>query len=594
MTSPSRRAWLIAGALVALALASSVVGIGNGFAYDDRYIVLLDARVHSLTNWTRFFTESYWPKQWGPDGYRPLTLLAFGVQWAAAGGQPWVFHAVNVALYAATTLAVFALARTCLPLPAAWLAAALFAVHPVHVEAVANVVGQAELWVGLLLVGAAARYVRRRNDGRLSAADMAAIGAAYVLACLFKEHAIVFPALLALAELTVVQDARSVRQRIALMRPFALVLALLGVSYLGVRTLALSGEITGFHPYIVFESLSLSSTDRILTMFGIVPTWVRLLVWPARLSADYSPPGVAVADGLAAWQLPGFVLLCASLWLAFVLVRRRPALTFGIAWVAIVLLPSSNFLVPSGILLAERTLFLPSVGIVVALAGATAWGWRAVPHAWVSRVGVAALALAIVAGAWRSHQRTRVWRDNATLFAQTVKDAPRSYRAHYLLGATRLLEGNTEAATTSYQRALQLFPYDALMTYNMAEQLQRDRQCAPAIALYEWTYRLRPDYGSGHLGFARCLLAEGRLSDARRHAYEALRHGNSRSSVREILSSADSLSLALRRRGLTPAAGAGSQGPVGKVPGTMQNTKAFTPEKVPLPNRKSGDGSMIR
>ena len=87
---------------------------------------------------------------------------------------------VNVVLYAATAVAVFWLASAMLPVPAAWLAGALFAVHPVHVEAVANVVGQAELWVALLVLLAAGQYVHRRNAGAFDVNDATLVGALFI------------------------------------------------------------------------------------------------------------------------------------------------------------------------------------------------------------------------------------------------------------------------------------------------------------------------------------------------------------------------------------------------------------------------------
>src|SRR5258708_31525497 len=119
--------------------------------------------MNGVGKWGRFFGMASWPAQWGNEGYRPLTILAYSLEWAAGHGKPWLFHAVNIGMYAAISVAVFYLAETCLPFAAAWVAAALFAVHPVHVEAVASVVGQSELLAALFMIPAVALYIRRRN-----------------------------------------------------------------------------------------------------------------------------------------------------------------------------------------------------------------------------------------------------------------------------------------------------------------------------------------------------------------------------------------------------------------------------------------------
>ena len=170
-------------AVAVLALLSSGIGIVNRFAYDDVYIVEQNPLVHSLRAWYRLFAMPYWPGQMGGDGYRPLTMLAFRLEWAIGRGSPVVFHGTNILLYALASVLVFWLARRALPLAFAWLAAALFAVHPVHVEAVANVVGQSELLVACALLGATLLYVRDRQNGPLRPRTAIFITLLYAIAC---------------------------------------------------------------------------------------------------------------------------------------------------------------------------------------------------------------------------------------------------------------------------------------------------------------------------------------------------------------------------------------------------------------------------
>jgi hypothetical protein len=193
--------------VVALSLAASLSGITNGFAFDDLHIIVEDTRTHSLAHWWQLFAQSYWPIEKGGDLYRPLTMLGFAVQWAIGNGAPLVFHIVSVALYALICATFFAVVLELLPLGAAWLGAALFAVHPVHVEAVGNVVGQSELLAALFMLLALLVFLRARRRGGLPLRDTALILLLYILGCLSKEHAIVLPALLLAAE---VFDGRAV------------------------------------------------------------------------------------------------------------------------------------------------------------------------------------------------------------------------------------------------------------------------------------------------------------------------------------------------------------------------------------------------
>ena len=170
MTDRSRR-WLLPATVALLALAACITSIGHDFTYDDRYVIMMNDRVHSLRGFWRFFAQSYWPPKFGGDGYRPVVILLFALQWVVGGGAAWVFHLTNIVLAVATALAVYWMALALLPPIGAWLAAALFAVHPVHVEVTGNMVGQAELMVGLSLVVAIGLYLRRRRDGTLATRD---------------------------------------------------------------------------------------------------------------------------------------------------------------------------------------------------------------------------------------------------------------------------------------------------------------------------------------------------------------------------------------------------------------------------------------
>ena len=154
----TRRDRFALGALLLLALAATVTSIGHEFTFDDVYVIRKNARVHSLDGLWALFGQTYWPPELGGDGYRPLVMTLFTLQWVAGDGAPWVFHAGNIALAVAVAAAVHWCARAVLPPAGAWVAAALFAVHPVHVEVTGNVVGQSELLVALCLSLAVGHY----------------------------------------------------------------------------------------------------------------------------------------------------------------------------------------------------------------------------------------------------------------------------------------------------------------------------------------------------------------------------------------------------------------------------------------------------
>ena len=547
----TRRPWWIEAlvVVVALALAASLNSVSNGFAYDDTYILEKAGR-HTMDGWWRDFASTYWPRSMGGDGYRPLTVIAFRAEWVLGGGSPKLFHAVNVALHTITAGLVFWMACGVLPMAAAFVAAAVYAVHPVHVEAIANVVGQSELVVALLVVGAAGLYVHGRALGALSRTRWWAIGLLYVTACFFKEHAIVLPALLLAAELTIVPGQAPLTQRLRAIRQPVLALGAAGLAFYWARSLVVLGGGAGFVPFLPFQVVRFTPADRVFTAIGVAPEWLRLLLWPARLSAQYAPQSVEIAQGLGVGQLPGLLVLLGVLGIALVCWRRSPATTFGIAWVVLTLLPSSNFIVPAGFIIAERTLLLPSVGAMIALASAVPWLYgRFETSRSAQLAAAAAIATLIGLGLAHSLRRNAVWRDNETLFTQSVEDAPDSYRAHYMLGQLLFQAGDRAAGERHYLRALQLFPNDPVLAYNLAEEYRKVGWCRPAIAWYRSAFEISNTLRRQQLALSLCYLETLDMDSARSTALSAIRWGASVKDARAVIAAAKigADSLAARR-----------------------------------------------
>lgn len=517
---------LFAAAIVTLAVLSSWNGVFNDFTYDDRFVVSGNDALHQLKNWWTFFGSPYWPNKWGGDGYRPLTILAFALEWAAGHGRPWLFHAVNVALYAAVSVAVFFLAECCLPFTAAAIAAALFAVHPLHVEAVAGVVGQSELLAALFVLPAITTYIRARNGNTLGAWSMVAIAVLYALACLSKEHGIVLPALLAAAEITVV-DRGPLRQRLAEIRPLFLALCAVALGFLWAHSIATSSQgLTGFAQYAAFSTMRVHSTGRALTMFGLAPEWLRLFFWPAHLSSEYGPPADPVVTGFHLYQIPGMLLIGGILGLGVALRRKSPATSFGIWFTVIALLPTSNFIVPAGILLAERTLFLPSVGAMIVAASLIALGLDHVTSRPLRISTIAALHAVVLVGAWRSFQRTKVWKSNDTLFDRAVLDAPGVYRSHYMRGIWKFERGQMVEGEREMRAAMSLYQDDPYVYFELGQQYLNAHEYGAAATLFRRSLQCDSTFTIGRGRLAVALAELNQWPEAQRQALIALSESN--------------------------------------------------------------------
>jgi hypothetical protein len=519
-----RTEWLLAAGVLLLAVAASWVGIRNGFTYDDVYIVEKNEAIRTLGHWWKLFGQSYWPAQWGSDGYRPLTMLAFMLERAAGHAQPWVFHAANIGLYAISAAMVFFLARTVLPLAAALIAACLFAVHPVHVEAVASVVGQAELLVAVFVIPAVTIYINGRNGSGLTVPRQITIGILFLLACLAKEHGVVLPVLLLAAELIVVIDRASLRERFVRLRPFVLGLTAVGLGYLWMHQRVSQGTSMGFHPFVVFTTNHVGPEGRIWTMFGFVPDWIRLFLWPAHMQTEYGPPAYPVVTHFAPYQMPGMLILLATLALIVVAARRRSvAVAFGLSFAVVALLPTSNFIVATGLLLAERTLFTPSVGVMIAVGASVPWLYKHLKTTPLRALVAAGFAVVIALGVRRSYTRTQVWKDNETLFTTAVVDAPNVYRAPYVLGAWRFGQKRKVEGERLFMRAIELYDKDPYVFMGMGQEYLNFGMYRPSVPQFRKVLAIDSTFVEARAALGMALTMIGRYDEAEVEVRRALR-----------------------------------------------------------------------
>lgn len=429
-----RRLYLVVATCALVVYAGA---LWNRFALDDLYIIVHDPRVHSLAGVWRVFAEPYWPPDFGGMMYRPLVLASFALDWTTAS-TAW-FHLVNVLWHAGAAALVAVLARRWAGDAAALVAGVVFAVHPVHVEAVANVVGRAELMATVFALLSLYAALERRS--------VAWSAAALVGGLLSKENAAVVPGLVAWA--WILGLGRPSRRD---MLRFAASWVLIGAAYAAVRWAVL-------HPFARYDALdpAFLGVGPVAVRLTAAAAWAdvaRLLLFPLTLRADYSlNERTAVHTPLDGRFVLG--LLCLAAWAALLVWawhRRREVETFGLGAIAISYLPVANLLFPTGVLVAERTLYLPSAGLALAAGAALA---RLSP----ARLRVATAVL-VLAGGVRSALRVPVWRSDRSVTLSMLEDSPDSYRGPARMGSLYQSQGDPGRALEAYRVALGIFDGD--------------------------------------------------------------------------------------------------------------------------------------
>ena len=420
-----RQAALAAGLVAALVAAPSV---RNGFVQDDHWVVEQRPLLRHPGSLAAVLTEPYWPRGFGGVLWRPAVLASYALDYRISASPHW-FHAVNV-LWAAAAAAALALLATLIAGPTVGLVTGLlFAVHPVHVEATASVVGRAEL---VAAVGYALALISAlRSEQRPAWLVGVALGAALAIGA--KEHAATLPAAVLLVFLARDLGRAGWRRSLTAAAPAAACATVIVMLYFVARRAVAGGAFTpgGLAPGL----RGLDLVDRAWAMLAISLEWWRLLLFPVRLSADYNPAQLVVTTALTARHgLAAVVWIVAGL-AAWRLRASVPGVAVGLVWLVLTILPVSNVIVPTEVIVAERTLFLPSWGVMLALATLGA----SVP--WPRRAKAWLLALALGVGAVRSGARIAVWRDDESFFAAQQRDAPRSFRTLWLEGLEAFRQG---------------------------------------------------------------------------------------------------------------------------------------------------------
>jgi len=504
-----RAAWLAAAAAAVVYLPA----LGNGFALDDGPIVEVNPAAHSVRAAVRAFDRPYWPPANGAGQWRPLLVLSFAVDWQLSRGSPVWLHLVNVGWHAAATALVVLLLALYVPETAALAGGVVFAVHPVHVEAVANLVGRAEPMAATLLLAALllGRSVRRRlQDGRPAWPVEIALVAAVGCALLCKEHAAVAVALLALDDL----GSRGRIARPLPWRDYAAVVGLTVVWFLLRRPVDAGASFALVAPTF----FGLGALGRLSTMLPAVFVLVRLLVWPFSLSPDYLPPLVPRLEHLTPLGVAGLLLLAALAFLAAAAWTRHRPLAVGLLLVGTAWLPTSNLLFPTGVVVAERTLYLASAGVALIAAAA----FEAVERRRGLRVAAWLAAAVVIAFAARTASQEPVWRSNRDLVLWALGEHPESYRQHQVAARALVRMGDLPDALHQYDLAVELYPldyYDVEEAASAALDAGRPRQ---ALGYLRRAGSAGPPRAPTETLTARALLAVDSGASALPHARRAV------------------------------------------------------------------------
>ncbi|UCF06321.1 MAG: tetratricopeptide repeat protein [bacterium] len=478
--------------LIAVSALVFVNSLQNGFVYDDHGLI---EQNEMIRGWKSTFDEL--------TLYRPVRWITYALEYSVWGLNPVGFHLTNLLIHVACTVLVYLFASAILrSRVASFFAALLFALHPVHTEAVNNVANRPDLLATLFVLLAIVLYAHRGRSVLFYFTSLVA----FILGLLSKEAvSLTFPLLIVAFDwyFDRTDSIKSFfRKHLRYQAPFfaILVLNLIVASYnrmISERVTEVSGHL---------EVSTETSGTSFAQMFGIaaraIANYVRLLILPTNLTAEYPFPDAAPLHTPAVFFsiLLMIVLVACIVWSY----RRWHGASFGILWVCLTLVPVANFIPLTPHFIAERYLYAPSVGfcIIVAVFLRHLYDRRFehMPAVFQRYAALLCIAIVCVFSALMTIRRNADWESDITLWSKTVRQQPSSMIAYNNLGYAYQRAGMLDSAARAYQSAIIINPTYVMSRYNLASILAKRERYDEALEQYIAIARIDPTFVRAYYG----------------------------------------------------------------------------------------------
>lgn len=501
MGPAQRQATLVVAAILALTVAVYLPVRNAGFITDDESYVEKNADVRAgLT--TRGVLRAFTVPV--AANWHPLTMLSLMLDAELFGPGPRGFHLMNVGYHLAAAALAFLVLRSLTG--AVWrsaAAAAIFAVHPLHVESVAWISERKDVLSGIcfwLALGAYRRYAARPSAGR-----HCLVGTILILGLMAKPMLVTVPLLFLLLDFWPLGRLCAASRQMTALAGEKLPWLAISAAFSVVAVLA------QLRAQALQPLANLPFAWRVQNALLSCVRYLETAFWPARLSFFHPLP----------YQAPGIVPVLAALAflasltaLALFSLSRHPALAVGWFWYLGLLVPVIGLVQVGGQTVADRYMYLPLAGVALAIlwpVGDALRGRRRL------RVAVSLASVAVVvAFAKVAHGQAGLWESGVSLFTSSLErsQAGERWLPHYALANVFSKAGDTARALRHVEASIALNPGWTGSRNYYAGLLLKEGRAVEALAQYREAIRLWPDEGRGYQGEGRALAALGRNSEA--------------------------------------------------------------------------------
>ncbi len=478
--------------IVVLVFLAYLPALRGGFIWDDDEYVTNNPLLTAPDGLRRI-----WFSMDSPSQYFPLTYTVFCMEHSLWGLNPTGYHSVNILLHAINALLVWRLLKR-LSVPGAWLAAALFALHPVQVESVAWITelkSVLSLFFILLTLGCWIEFIGDRS--RRFWHWLALVF--YALALFSKTTACTLPAALLLILWLKAQPIDW--RRLAQVVPFL-------AMGLGMGLLTTWWE--RFHQGTQGELFSMGGRERLLVASHALWFYAGKLFWPVNLTFSYPRWAIDPANPSAY----GWLLLGIGLGVAIYFTRRFVGRSVEVAalYYAATLSPLLGFVMLYTFrytFVADHYQYVASLGLIALAAAGITLAFKTKPILKGAVGGVLLLTLGLLT--WR---QAGIYRNLETLWRDTLAKNPDCWMAHNNLGLLLKDQGRIEEAMEHYHKALQINPNAAITLDDLGMALIAKGQFDEAIENFRQAIQINPNYAAALDNLGIALAAKGRFDEA--------------------------------------------------------------------------------
>ena len=491
--------------LILVAVLPYLNSLLNGFVQDDNRQVVSNPYLRSFSHLREIFATNVWSyvgAQGATNYYRPLMTFGYLLCYQFLGPLAYGFHLANVVLNAGVVCLVFLVSeRIFRDRTLGFVAAVIFALHPIHSESVDWIAAVTDLQLTLFYLLTFWFFLRVAKPGgkRSGAAELGMV-LSFTLALLAKEPAATLPFLATFYEHFLRDDRAQTSMGQKLSR--YVTLWLLDIAYLLFRTRIFGGLAP------VLQLPQISRREAFYSSFALVARYVWKLHWPVNLCGFYAfHKCVALSDPRV---VVGFLVLGLSLVALAYSWRRERLVSFGLLWFFVNIAPVLNARWLGANVFTERYLYLPSLGFCWIAAWAVRLLWmRLAGRPTARKFYAAGLAMVAILCLVRIVTRNRIWHDDPTFYRSTLAAQPDAIALRINLGAVYWNSGSPDQAEAEWREALRRAPNHWLILNNLGLAAARKKRYDEAIEDFQCSIRLRPNYADSHMNLGRTYAETG-------------------------------------------------------------------------------------